>query len=60
MTSVDQVERTAFYLESGGQSLFAWLHVVAGAVAEHGVLICAPLGHEQVHSHRTLRHLADN
>ena len=59
MTSVDQVERTAFYLESGGQSLFAWLHVVAGAVAEHGVLICAPLGHEQVHSHRTLRYLAD-
>jgi alpha-beta hydrolase superfamily lysophospholipase len=56
---VDQVERTAFYFESGGQSLFAWLHCATGFVAEHGVLICAPLGHEQVHSHRALRHLAD-
>ena len=56
---VDQVERTAFYLESGGQSLFAWLHCAKGGVAEHGILICPPLGHEQVHSHRTLRHLAD-
>ncbi|WP_395753060.1 alpha/beta fold hydrolase [Prosthecobacter sp.] len=54
-----QVERTAFYLESDGQSLFAWLHSAAGSVSDHGVLICPPLGHEQVHSHRTLRHLAD-
>jgi alpha-beta hydrolase superfamily lysophospholipase len=56
---VGQVERTAFYLESSGQSLFAWLHSAAGTVGDHGVLICPPLGHEQVHSHRTLRHLAD-
>lgn len=52
------IERTAFYFESGGQSLFAWLHRAAGA-GDHGVLICPPLGHEQVHAHRTLRHLAD-
>jgi len=58
-SGVDQVARTAFYFESGGQSLFAWLHRGAGAGADHGVLICPPLGHEQVHSHRTLRHLAD-
>lgn len=56
---VDQAVRTAFYFESGDRSLFAWLHRPAGAVAEHGVLICPPLGHEQVHSHRTLRHLAE-
>ena len=56
---VDQAGRTAFYFESGGRSLFAWLHRPAGAAAEHGVLICPPLGHEQVHSHRALRHLAD-
>lgn len=56
---VDGAERSAFYFESGGRTLFAWLHRPAGAVAEHGVLICPPLGHEQVHSHRTLRHLAD-
>jgi len=54
-----QVERTAFYFESGGQSLFAWLHLAKDIESEHGVLICPPLGHEQVHSHRTLRHLAD-
>jgi alpha-beta hydrolase superfamily lysophospholipase len=57
---VDQIERTPFYLESGGQSLFTWLHSLAGTVAAHGVLICPPVGHEQVHSHRTLRHLADH
>jgi alpha-beta hydrolase superfamily lysophospholipase len=56
---VDRVGRTAFYFESGGKSLFAWLHQPEGAAAEHGVLICPPLGHEQVHSHRALRHLAD-
>ena len=54
-----QVERTAFYFESGGQSLFAWLHLARDIESEHGALICPPLGHEQVHSHRTLRHLAD-
>ncbi|OYW74523.1 MAG: hypothetical protein B7Z37_17440 [Verrucomicrobia bacterium 12-59-8] len=56
---VDQAGRTAFYFDSGGRSLFAWLHRSAGTVADHGVLICPPLGHEQVHSHRALRHLAD-
>lgn len=56
---VAQAGRTAFYFESGGSSLFAWLHRPAGALAEHGVLICPPLGHEQVHSHRALRHLAE-
>jgi len=54
-----QTGRSAFYFESGGRSLFAWLHQPAGAGADHGVLICPPLGHEQVHSHRTLRHLAE-
>ncbi|MBN8421669.1 MAG: alpha/beta fold hydrolase [Verrucomicrobia bacterium] len=56
---VGQTGRSAFYFESGGRSLFAWLHQPADAGADHGVLICPPLGHEQVHSHRTLRHLAE-
>jgi pimeloyl-ACP methyl ester carboxylesterase len=55
-----QVRRTPFYLESKGQPLFAWLHgAEAAPTSGHGVVICPPLGCEQVHSHRSLRHLAD-
>jgi pimeloyl-ACP methyl ester carboxylesterase len=50
--------RRALYLTSQGAPLFAWLHGEPGA-AGHGVLICPPLGYEQVHAHRALRHLAD-
>jgi len=54
------VTRTPFYLESRGQKLFAWLHYRGHAPhANHGVMICPPIGHEQVHAHRSLRHLAD-
>src|SRR5438874_878972 len=54
------VRRTAFYLESGQHSLFAWLHCPdRPAHAGHGIVLCPPLGHEQVHAHRSLRHLAD-
>jgi pimeloyl-ACP methyl ester carboxylesterase len=54
------VERTAFYLTSGDAPLLAWLHTArqTGHV-DHGVVICAPVGFEQLHSQRTLRHLAD-
>ena len=58
-STVEQAGRSAFYFESGGRPLFAWLHRPAGAAVEHGVVICPPLGHEQVHSHRALRHLAE-
>ena len=54
-----EIERTAFYLESEGQSLFAWLHRPVRLAVTHGILLCPPLGHELVHSHRTLRHLAE-
>lgn len=54
------VRRDAFYLTSLEQPLFAWLHThTAGPVLDHGVIICSPIGHEQLHAHRTLRHLAD-
>ena len=49
--------RRAFYLDSQGVPLFAWLH--SAPSASQGVVICAPPGHEQVHTHRTLRHLAE-
>jgi pimeloyl-ACP methyl ester carboxylesterase len=52
--------RTPFYFESRNQWLFAWLHRPEHALAfDHAVLICSPTGHEQVHSHRSLRHLAE-
>ena len=39
---------------------FAWLHQPENACSSgHGVVICPPIGYEQVHSHRSLRHLAD-
>ncbi len=56
----ESVHRTAFYLESRGQPLFAWLHHRSEQTGfDHGVLICPPIGYEQLHSHRSLRHLAD-
>ena len=53
-------ERTAFYLSSAGASLFAWWHRPAERLFTHGILLCPPVGHEQVHTHRALRHLAEN
>jgi pimeloyl-ACP methyl ester carboxylesterase len=58
--TVGRVERLPFYLRSGTRSLFATLHRHESRASAHGVLICAPLGHEQVHAHRALRHLADS
>src|SRR5262245_2371659 len=56
----DAVRRTPFYLESQNQPLFAWLHRRADTTdASHAAVICPPTGHEQIHSHRALRHLAD-
>ncbi|MDB5335342.1 MAG: hypothetical protein JWN70_961 [Planctomycetaceae bacterium] len=55
------VRRDAFYLQSQGQPLFAWLHTAANQPSlNHGVIICSPFGYEQVHTHRSLRHLADD
>ena len=50
--------RTAFYLPSQGEPLFAWLRVPK-AGGRHGVIVCNPMGYEQIHCHRSLRHLAE-
>jgi pimeloyl-ACP methyl ester carboxylesterase len=52
------MRRRPFYLQSEKQFLFCWLHDT-DVRPGHGVLICPPIGHEQVHAHRALRHLAD-
>ena len=54
------VRRNAFYLQSQGHPLLAWLHTgVDQPCVDHGVIICSPIGYEQLHAHRSLRHLAD-
>jgi pimeloyl-ACP methyl ester carboxylesterase len=53
------VGRRPLYLESQGQALFAWLHRRADAPCRGGIVLCPPIGCEQIHAHRTLRHLAD-
>ncbi len=59
-SGTESVRRTPFYFESQGQPLFAWLHHRVELTGfDHGVLICPPIGYEQLHSHRSLRHLAD-
>lgn len=57
---IERVRRVPLYIESRGEPLFAWLHLPESQqAAAHGVLICPPIGHEQIHAHRSLRHLAD-
>jgi alpha-beta hydrolase superfamily lysophospholipase len=55
-----RVRRTPLYFESQGEWLFGWIHEgESSSRCQHGVIICAPLGYEQIHAHRSLRHLAD-
>src|SRR5689334_18798477 len=47
-----------FYLPSRGGPLFAWWHPGRPG-GGHAVVLCPPVGHEQVHAHRAWRHLAE-
>lgn len=55
------VLRSAFYAETEGNAIFTWLHRPTNTLTlDHGVVICSPIGYEQIHSHRSLRHFADH
>ena len=42
------------------EPIFGWLHQSASLSSiDHGVIICPPIGYEQIHAHRSVRHLAD-
>ena len=52
--------RDAAYFGDGPDALFGWYHHAPSAVPRDCVaVICAPIGYEYTHSHRTVRHLAD-
>ncbi len=56
----DSILRSAFYVKGHGQPVFGWLHQPSEReTIDHGVIICPPIGYEQLHSHRSLRYLAD-
>lgn len=55
--------RTPCYFggDSEGDALFGWYHQPTQSPQRRSaVLICPPIGHEYVHSHRSMRHLADH
>jgi alpha/beta superfamily hydrolase len=54
------IARIPFFFGSSQRSLFGCYHAPApGTERSIAMVICPALGHEQIHSHRSLRHLAD-
>ena len=55
------MKRQQTYIKSAASDLFAWIHSPdsVDSLRNYAVVICAPLGWEYIHSHRTIRHLAD-
>ena len=54
------VERKPLYFGPDARRLFGWYHAPAGESAlDLAVVICPPIGHEYINSHRTVRRLAD-
>jgi len=53
------IQRTPLYFGPEERSLFGWLHSPPGSRRDLAVVLCPPVGHEYINSHRTLRHLAD-
>lgn len=53
------IHRQSGWLTHAGDSTFYWLHQPTDQPATHLVVLCPPIGYEYVHSHRTLKFLAD-
>lgn len=60
LQSTDGIDREPFYIEDSHDILFGWYHSTGGESQSDCVaVICSPVGHEYIHSHRSIRHLAD-
>ena len=55
---VEETEAEPMYF-GDGRRLFGWYHGAHGAQRDCGVVICGPLGYEELCAHRALRHWAD-
>lgn len=53
------IHRQAGWLVHHDDQTFYWLHQPAEQPVTHLVVLCPPIGYEYVHSHRTLKFLAD-
>ena len=54
------IRRRALYFASGERKIFGWYHSSTRAEKKNCIaVICHPLGYEYTHSHRPVRHLAD-
>jgi alpha-beta hydrolase superfamily lysophospholipase len=54
------IRRTPLYFGPEDRSLFGWLHAPESAAQRDlAVVLCPPVGHEYINSHRSIRHLAD-
>lgn len=54
------LERRPFFFGPDERSLFGWYHApTTGARGDLAVVVCPPLGHEYINSHRAMRHLTD-
>ncbi|WP_127560737.1 alpha/beta hydrolase [Saccharospirillum alexandrii] len=53
------IHRQAGWLAHHDDQTFYWLHQPAEQPVTHLVVLCPPIGYEYVHSHRTLKFLAD-